>query len=127
MLFCFGVVLDAELKPRLGSFKKRSSSKSLRYSMTKKRRSSKVMSVEIIEDVHDAEELKAVDAFRQSLILDELLPEKHDDYHMMLRFLKARKFDLEKTKQMWTEMLRWRKEFGADTVMEVIIIIHRTF
>ncbi|KFK30270.1 hypothetical protein AALP_AA7G239600 [Arabis alpina] len=105
------------VKPRMGSFKKRSSSKNLRYSISKRRRSSKVMSVEI-EDVHDAEELKAVDAFRQLLILDELLPEKHDDYHMMLRFLKARKFDLEKTKQMWTEMLRWRKEFGADTVVE---------
>lgn len=101
----------------MGSFKKRSSSKNLRYSMTKRRRSSKVMPVEI-EDVHDAEEMKAVDAFRQALILDELLPEKHDDYHMMLRFLKARKFDLDKTKLMWTEMLRWRKEFGADTVVE---------
>ncbi|KAJ4913878.1 CRAL-TRIO lipid binding domain protein [Raphanus sativus] len=109
-------IQQTAMKPRMGSFKKRSSSKNLRYSM-KRKSSSKVTPVEI-EDVHDAEELKSVDAFRQALILDELLPEKHDDYHMMLRFLKARKFDLDKTKLMWTEMLRWRKEFGADTVME---------
>lgn len=57
----------------------------LRNSLTKKgKRSSKVMSVEI-EDVHDAEELKVVDEFRRALISEELLPAKHDDYHMMLR------------------------------------------
>ncbi|XP_024967345.1 phosphatidylinositol/phosphatidylcholine transfer protein SFH3-like [Cynara cardunculus var. scolymus] len=112
-------VENCEEKKAKLSFKRRAinASNKFRTSFGKKsRKNGKVTSV--VVDEHDAEELKAVDAFRQALILEELLPAKHDDYHMMLRFLKARKFDIEKTKQMWADMIKWRKDYGTDTIME---------
>ncbi|KAK9749652.1 hypothetical protein RND81_02G141200 [Saponaria officinalis] len=108
--------LDDEKKNAMGSFKKKASSK-FKGSFQRRRRSSKVMSVDF-DDVHDAEEAQSVESLRQALMSEEMLPSKFDDYHMLLRFLKARKFDLEKTKQMWTDMVNWRKEFGADTITE---------
>ncbi|XP_050365376.1 phosphatidylinositol/phosphatidylcholine transfer protein SFH12-like isoform X2 [Argentina anserina] len=102
---------EDEKKTKLGSFKK-----AISNSFNKGRRNSKVMSFPL-DDI-DAEELKSAEEFRQTLIAEDLLPSKHDDIHMILRFLRARKFDPEKTKQMWTDMLQWRKEFGADTIMQ---------
>ncbi|KAJ7963486.1 Phosphatidylinositol/phosphatidylcholine transfer protein [Quillaja saponaria] len=71
-----------------------------------------------IEDVRDAKEECVVQELRQKLLERELLPARHDDYHTLLRFLKARDLNIEKTIQMWEEMLNWRKEYGTDTILE---------
>ncbi|KAG5407660.1 hypothetical protein IGI04_013779, partial [Brassica rapa subsp. trilocularis] len=113
-------ILEEERKiMKMGSLKKKALSASNRFknSIKKKGRRSRVMSVPIENDI-DAEDLQSIDVFRQVLVLDELLPYKLDDLHMMLRFLRARKFDIEKAKQMWKDMIQWRKDFGADTIIE---------
>ncbi|KAM0028875.1 putative CRAL-TRIO lipid binding domain, CRAL/TRIO domain, CRAL/TRIO domain superfamily [Helianthus debilis subsp. tardiflorus] len=109
---------EEEKKARRNSLKQRAinASNKFRTSFSKKSRNSRVMSV--VEDEHDAEDLKAVEALRQALIPEDLLPSKHDDYHTLLRFLKARNYDLEKAKKMWADMINWRKEYGTDTIME---------
>lgn len=40
-------------------------------------------------------------------------------YKYCVRFLKARKFDLDKTVQMWVDMLKWRKDNGVDSIIQV--------
>lgn len=39
----------------------------------------------------------------------------YDDSYL-LRFLRARKFDIEKTLEMFSKFLKWRIEFGTDEI-----------
>lgn len=112
--------VEDEKKTAMGALKKKAITASSKFKNSFQRRrrsSSKINSIDF-DDIHDAEEAQNVETLRQALLSEDKLPPVHDDYHTMLRFLKARKFDLEKTKQMWTDMLQWRKEFGADTIMQ---------
>ncbi|KAL9996069.1 putative CRAL-TRIO lipid binding domain, CRAL/TRIO domain, CRAL/TRIO domain superfamily [Helianthus debilis subsp. tardiflorus] len=106
---------------RVRSLKKKTMVASTRLSSSsiKRRRVSNCRFSHIsIDEVRDEVEEKGVKAFRQVLVEKELLTNCHDDYHTLLRFLKARKFDLSKAVQMWAEMLNWRKAYGADSIIQ---------
>uniref|UniRef100_A0A7N2RAL3 Uncharacterized protein n=1 Tax=Quercus lobata TaxID=97700 RepID=A0A7N2RAL3_QUELO len=74
----------------IASLKKKAINASSKFRQSlKKKRSWKKNGGQInsvsIEDVWDAGELQAVDAFRQALISEDWLPLRHDDCHMLLR------------------------------------------
>ncbi|XP_020096346.1 phosphatidylinositol/phosphatidylcholine transfer protein SFH11-like isoform X2 [Ananas comosus] len=71
---------------------------------------------DISQVVHDPKDDEAVKSFRELLLLTGQLPEQHDDYHTLLRFLRMRAFNTVKAKDMFVNMLKWREDFGVDTI-----------
>ncbi|XP_060191084.1 phosphatidylinositol/phosphatidylcholine transfer protein SFH13 [Lycium barbarum] len=118
----FEVSEDERRRSRIGAFKKKALNASNKFTHSLKKRGKRKVDYRFpsvsIEDVRDAKEENAVCELRQRLLERNLLPPRHDEYHTLLRFLKAKDLNVEKTIQMWEEMLNWRKEYGADTILQ---------
>ncbi|XP_009120130.1 phosphatidylinositol/phosphatidylcholine transfer protein SFH14 isoform X1 [Brassica rapa] len=110
---------DEPRRSRIGNLRKKAISCSSKLTHPLKRKGKRKIdySVPFIEDVRDENEEKIVLKLRQELLNKDLLPSRHDDYHMLLRFLKTMEFSIEKTVTAWEQMLKWRKEFGADRII----------
>ncbi|GAB2282061.1 hypothetical protein Dimus_016618 [Dionaea muscipula] len=107
---------------RMRSFKKKAVNASARITHGIRKRCKQAAGCQfaaiVVEDARDAEEEDAVNTLRQILVDRDLLPSSHDDYHTMLRFLKARRFDLDKSVYMWEEMIKWRKDNRVDSIIQ---------
>uniref|UniRef100_A0A803QA55 CRAL-TRIO domain-containing protein n=1 Tax=Cannabis sativa TaxID=3483 RepID=A0A803QA55_CANSA len=113
---------DERRRSKIGNLKKKAINASNKFTHSLKKRGKRKIDYRVpsvsIEDVRDEKEESAVQDLRQRILDRDLLPSRHDDYYTLLRFLKARDFNIEKTIQMWEEMLNWRKEYGTDTILE---------
>lgn len=80
-------ISEDDKKTRIGNLKKKAMKASSKFRRSLKKKSSRRKSdISVsIKDIRDIEELQAVEAFRQALIADQLLPSRHDDYHTLLR------------------------------------------
>ncbi|KAI4354369.1 hypothetical protein L6164_003237 [Bauhinia variegata] len=116
---------DQWQRSRTRSLRRKTMTASTRLTYSIRKRHNRVADCQyasiLIEDVRDANEEQAVNSFRQALLEKDMLPASYDDYHTMLRFLKARKFDIDKTVQMWVDMLNWRKKNRVDSILQDFI------
>ncbi|KAJ0962014.1 hypothetical protein J5N97_029842 [Dioscorea zingiberensis] len=72
----------------------------------------------ILEGTHNPKDEHLVQALRDLLLSSGQLPDKFDDYHTLLRFLRMKGFDVMKAKESFLNMLKWRDEFGVDAIVK---------
>ncbi|GJP30958.1 hypothetical protein CLOM_g7520 [Closterium sp. NIES-68] len=100
------------LRPKVPMLRK------FKQTMKKKKYQKLLEKLQEIQDERTEEETAKVGELRKILAEQNLLPPRFNEHHMLLRFLKARKFDMEKTTEMWAAMLKWREEFGVDECLK---------
>lgn len=54
-----------------------------------------------------------------------LHPRAPPDYYTLLRFLRARNYELDKAMKMWLDTLEWRKEYDVDTILDSFMFHER--
>lgn len=47
------------------------------------------------------------------------------DYYTLLRFLRARNYELDKAMKMWMDTLEWRKEYEVDAILDAFVFHER--
>jgi hypothetical protein len=57
-----------------------------------------------------------LDEMRNWVKKEELTSDPFIDDYYLLRFLRARKFDMDKTQLMFTNYLKWREDNGVDDI-----------
>mmetsp|Transcript_39293 Transcript_39293/g.116925 ORF Transcript_39293/g.116925 Transcript_39293/m.116925 type:complete len:317 (-) Transcript_39293:625-1575(-) len=65
-----------------------------------------------------ATEQAKVEELKQILEEEKLYNDQHHDLFVLRRFLAARNFDVDAAHKMWEDTCRWRREFGADAMLD---------
>ncbi|KAL4264398.1 Phosphatidylinositol/phosphatidylcholine transfer [Pleurotus pulmonarius] len=63
-------------------------------------------------------QLNTLEKFKTELKNDKIFVEERMDDAFLLRYLRARKFDLVKAKEMLVNAEKWREEFGVDDIAQ---------
>lgn len=45
------------------------------------------------------------------------MQKQHDNEYELCRYLRARQFDVNKTVELYSKMIQWRKDFGVEKLM----------